>query len=136
MQNYKKKFVEFIFRVGALQFGDFTLKNGKTVVTNGNFECSSRNGIYIVVCHGSKEFYIGETGDELQIRWTVHRFQSRLTPAEAPVHADIHLRTCGKKRYSVFPFYRPKKNDMSLRRHYEDAFIAKFEPKLNGKLYD
>ena len=29
MQNYKKKFVEFIFRVGALQFGDFTLKNGK-----------------------------------------------------------------------------------------------------------
>ena len=112
-----------------------TLKNGKTVFTNGNFECSSRNVVYIVVCHGCKEFYIGETGDELQIRWTVHRCQSKLSPAEAPVHADIHMRICGKNKYSVFPFYRPKKNDMSLRRHYEDMFISKFEPKLNGKLY-
>ena len=29
MKKYKKKFIEFIFRVGAIQFGDFTLKNGK-----------------------------------------------------------------------------------------------------------
>ena len=29
MQSFKKEFVEFLVRVDAIQFGDFTLKNGK-----------------------------------------------------------------------------------------------------------
>ena len=112
------------------------LKNGMQVRTNGNFECSSRNVIYIATCAGCSESYIGETGDQLLTRWTVHRQQSKLQPSQAPVHADVHFRVCGKNRYSVFPFYRPKRNNIFLRRRFEDLFISKFNPRLNGKLYD
>ena len=112
------------------------LKNGMKVQTNGNFECSSRNVIYIATCAGCCESYVGETGDQLLTRWTVHRQQSKLQPTQAPVHADVHFRLCGNNKYDVFPFYRPKRNNIFLRRRYEELFIAKFKPKLNGKLYD
>ena len=79
--------------------------------------------------------YLGETGNELKSRWVVHRQQSKLQPREAPVQADIHLRLCGKNSYSVFPFFRPRRNDVNLRKGFEDNFIQKFKPRLNGKLY-
>ena len=112
------------------------LKNGMQVFTNGNFECSSRNVIYIATCSGCGESYIGETGDQLLTRWTVHRQQSKLTPNQAPVQADVHFRLCGKDQYYVFPFYRPRRNNIFLRRRYEELFINRFKPRLNGKLYD
>ena len=111
------------------------LKTGLVVRTNGNFECSSRNVVYIAICKGCLEFYIGETGDILQIRWTIHRQHSKLSPKNCPCHADIHLRLCGKNRYIVFPFYRPRKNDVFLRRRYQQKFIKLFKPLFNGKLY-
>ena len=113
-----------------------TLKNGKTISTNGDFECSSRNVIYIAICGTCKESYIGETGDKLLTRCTVHRQQSKLLPSQAPVQADVHFRICGKDKYIVFPFYRPSKNDYNLRRRYEAHFIKIFKPKLNGQLYN
>jgi len=30
MQTYKKEFVEFLLRADALQFGEFTLKSGRS----------------------------------------------------------------------------------------------------------
>jgi len=112
------------------------LKNGLQVRTNGNFECSSRNLIYIATCTGCSESYIGETGDQLLTRWTVHRQQSKLQPTQAPVQADVHFRLCGKNKYYVFPFYQPRRNNIFLRRRYEELFITKFQPQLNGKLYN
>ena len=44
MHNYKKKFIEFIFRVGALQFGNFTLKNGR----NSPYFLTIQNSILVV----------------------------------------------------------------------------------------
>ena len=123
-------FCEYIHEGESLR-----LKNGMIVTCNGNFECTSRNIIYIATCSGCKESYLGETGDELQSRWVVHRQQSKLQPREAPVHADVHLRLCGKNTYSVYPFFRPRRNDVNLRRRYEDDFVKKFKPRLNGKLY-
>ena len=81
------------------------------------------------------EAYLGETGDKLSTRWTVHRQQSKLHPTQAPVQADVHFRICGNNKYVVFPFYRPKYNDTNLRRRYEEYFQQKFKPLLNGKLY-
>ena len=112
-----------------------TLKNGQVVSTNSNLECSSRNVIYIANCGTCGESYVGETGDQLLTRWTVHRQQSKLSADMAPVHADVHLRICGKNKYKVFPFYRPKRNNLFLRRRFENFFINKFKPKLNGQLY-
>ena len=112
-----------------------TLKNGIVVTPNDDFECTSRNVLYIAICDNCREFYLGETMDALNIRWTIHRQQSKLEPNEAPVHADVHFRLCGNNKYTVFPFFRPRKNDVALRRKYENHFKAKFQPKLNGVLY-
>lgn len=119
-----------------LQTGEYiTLKNGKRVTTNGNFECSSRNVVYIATCSGCSESYIGETGDELLSRFAVHRQQSKLHPSQAPVQADVHFRLCGKGYYKVYPFFRPRKYSTIIRRNFEELFIKRFQPLLNGNIY-
>ena len=115
-----------------LEGSSYLLKNGITVYTNGNFECSSRNVLYLVICCGCNEFYIGETGDKLKTRFAVHRQQSKPTATLKAVSADQHFRTCGKDQYGVFPFYRPRTNNLVRRRVYERAWIDKLQPKLNG----
>ena len=80
------------------------LKSGMTVTPNGNFECGSRNVIYIATCMGCRENYIGETGDRLLTIWTVHRQQSKLELSYAPVQADVHFRLCGKGKIYCFSF--------------------------------
>ena len=115
-----------------LEGSSYTLKNGKTVHTNGNFECSSRNLIYVVICCGCNEFYIGETGDKLKSRFAVHRQQGKSTATLKAVSADQHFRICGKNEYGVFPFYRPRTNSLVRRRVHERSWIDKLHPKLNG----
>ena len=107
------------------------LKTGVKINPNSRFECTSRNVIYLIICSGCKEFYVGETGDTLRNRFTVHRQQSKLPFNEAPIKVDPHLRMCGKNKYTVFPFYRPQKNTVIYRRCQEDRWIDLLKPKLN-----
>ena len=109
-----------------------TLKTGITLRPNARFDCMSRNVIYIIVCAGCLEFYIGETGDCLCNRFSTHRAQSKEDSPIQPVKADPHLRTCGKGRYKVFPFMKPKHKSTVYRRELEDRWIKKLKPKLNA----
>ena len=111
--------------------GELKLKTGVVVKPNSRFECTSRNVIYIIVCLGCMEFYVGETGDIIRIRFGVHRNQSKLEYDEAPIKVDPHLRICGKGKYLVFPFYRPQRNSMIYRRCKENRWIGLLKPKLN-----
>ena len=52
-------------------------------------DCTVKNVIYVLVCNGCKEFYIGQTGDKLRNRKTVHIQQvrdplTRQMPLSAP----------------------------------------------------
>ena len=108
------------------------LKNGFVLSTNGSFTCSSRNVVYIAICDGCGEFYIGETGDKLSNRFAVHRQQGKIEADNGGLHADQHFRVCGNNKYSVFPFYRPRFEDVTLRREHEEKWIRKLKPVLNG----
>ena len=110
---------------------EIVLKTGVHVKANSRFECTSRNVVYLIICLGCLEFYIGETGDIIRIRMTVHRQQSKLPYDEAPIKVDPHLRQCGNNKYIVFPFYRPNKNSVIYRRCQEERFIKLLKPKLN-----
>ena len=121
-----------IFCNYLIEGNSVTLKTGHTLQPNATFECSSRNVVYIIVCGGCQEFYVGETGDMLKSRFTVHRQQSKIHAELTPVDADQHLRLCGKNTYGVFPFRRPKRNDIVLRRQLEKYWISALKPKLNG----
>ena len=112
---------------------EISLKDGQTLTANERFDCLSRNLLYAAKCEGCQEFYLGETGDELATRFTVHRQQSKVVAQLQPVKADQHFRTCGKEQYKVFPFKRLKKKNCTIyRRTVEKHYIKRLKPKLNG----
>ena len=74
--------------------------------------CETKNLIYVITCHGCNEFYIGETSTTLRAR--------------------IHLDICGKKQFSVFPFYKILIDSSFIRKDKEKHFIKIFKPKLNN----
>ena len=123
-----------IFCGYILEGSSVTLKNGITLKTNANMTCTSRNLIYIIIAGRCKEYYIGETGDQINKRFTVHRNQGKEGTMFVPCQADQHLRVCDGNNYKVFPFYRPQRNDFVLRRAIEEKYIKLLNPKLNGDL--
>ena len=111
---------------------ELTLKDGSIVKPNSNFDCMSRNLLYLAECSGCQEVYLGETGDQLNNRFTVHRQQSKVGAQLQPVKADQHFRVCGNDSYKVFPFLKPKKNCTIYRRLLESSLVKKLQPVLNG----
>ena len=105
--------------------------NGRIIKPNANFQCTSRNLVYIMICTGCKKFYVGETGDELRKRFYTHRSQMEWDYDEAPVKADPHIRICGNSRFKVYPFYRPCRNSITYRRAQEARWIRTLNPALN-----
>ena len=53
-----------------------TLGN-KTFHVKENMDCTVQNVLYVLICNGCQEFYIGQTGDKLRNRRTVHDQQIR-----------------------------------------------------------
>ena len=110
------------------------LKSGTVIKPNERFDCLSRNLLYLAVCGGCNEAYLGETGDQLANRFTVHRQQSKIGAQMQSVKADRHFRICGGDKYDVFPFLRLRKNCITYRRLVEDSYIKKLNPKLNANV--
>ena len=84
----------------------FTFKNGPTFKVKTNMSCTSKNLLYVMRCEGCGEDYIGQTGNELRKRMTVHRQQIR-NPELRMIPLSEHLSKCAKsssKKFSVFPF--------------------------------
>ena len=108
-----------------------TIKNKRFHVKQ-NMDCTIENVIYVLVCNGCQEFYIGQTGDKLRNRITVHKQQIR-DPSTRQLPLSTHLDICCKKspKFSVFPFYKFQNNDVSARLTKELYFINIFKPKLN-----
>ena len=97
-----------------------------------SMNCTVRNVLYVLVCNGCKEFYIGQTGDNLRNRRTVHDQQIR-DPSTRQLPLSEHLDNCAKTfpKYSIFPFYKFHSSDVSARLSKERYFIDIFHPQLN-----
>ena len=75
--------------------------------------------------------YIGETGNELKTRMTVHRQQIRDANLRV-LKVSKHMFDCGKG-FTVFPFYKLHPNVSTVdRRNKEQYFIGLFKPTLNA----
>ena len=55
-----------------LEGNSFSFSNGSTFYVKTNMNCSSNNLLYAIKCCGCNEDYIGQTGNELRKRITVH----------------------------------------------------------------
>ena len=49
--------------------------NGKLLNIKIAMSCDVSNVIYVLICNGCKKYYIGQTGDKLRNRRTVHEQQ-------------------------------------------------------------
>ena len=97
-----------------------------------SFNCESSNLIYVVICQGCKEEYIGETGCLVKEQIKIYRHQIRQQKyQQLPV--EEHLRTCGDRKLHLFPFFKISQENKSLRKSCEDYFIDKFKPSVNKK---
>ena len=104
----------------------------KTFHVKEHMNCTVRNVLYVLICNGCKEFYIGQTGDKLRNRKTVHEQQIR-DPSTRQMPVSKHIDNCCKTqpKFSIFPFYKFQTDDVSARLAKERYFIDVFSPKLN-----
>jgi len=98
-----------------------------------NMNCTVKNVIYVLICNGCSEFYIGQTGDKLRNRRTVHDQQIR-DPSTRQLPLSAHIEICSTKdpKYLIFPFYKCHSDNVSARLSKERYFINIFNPKLNN----
>ena len=109
----------------------------QSVVLNANMSCISRNLIYILLCNGCQEIYVGETGDLLRTRINVHR--QHISHCEnAPLRVSSHINACGRgenilNKFSVLPIFKisPYVHNPNFRKEKENHFIQLLKPKLN-----
>ena len=95
--------------------------------------CLSKNLLYSIICRGCYREYIGQTGDSLRNRVTVHRQQIN-HPELRQIDLSGHLADCAKHlttKFDIIPFYKIREDKESLRKTMENYFINKFRPELN-----
>lgn len=95
-----------------------------------NFNCISRNLIYVITCNQCRFQYIGCTSRDLQSRMNVHRQQIR-DASLRHLKVSKHIYECSKGTFNVYPFYKMKSNNKAERETKELYFINKFNPELN-----
>ena len=104
----------------------------KTFLLENSFNCESSNLIYVFICHGCKEEYIGETDCLVKERINIYGQHIR-QPQYQQMAVEEHLRTCGDRKFHMFLLFKIIQEKKSLRKSYEDYFIDKFKPLLNKK---
>ena len=95
--------------------------------------CDVKNMIYVMKCRGCGDEYIGETGNYLRKRVTVHNQQIR-DPRTRMLQVSAHIDTRANNifpTYYIFPFYKMYSESTTLRRAKEKFFINSLKPKLN-----
>lgn len=113
----------------------FEFKNGRNFNIYSSITCESSNLIYVITCAGCGENYIGQTGDTLRHRMTVHRQQLRETKYQCTAVSG-HLRNCAKNIFpnlTVCPIYKFYKITTEKERETKEKhFISLYKPKLNA----
>ena len=111
----------------------FTFRCGKNFTIHENMSCDVKNVVYVMKCRGCGEEYIGETGNPLRQRVTIHNQQIR-DPKTRMLKVSEHIANCAhalNPKYNIFPFYKMYSESTTLRRAKEKLFINTLKPKLN-----
>ena len=111
----------------------FEFKCGRKFYVHESMTCAVKNVLYVIKCGGCGEEYIGQTGDFLRKRVTVHNQQIR-DPKTRMLYVSGHIDICAHQlipKYMIFPFYKMYSESVSFRCANENYFINLLKPKLN-----
>ena len=114
-----------------IECSTFTFRNGFVFTVRANMNCKSRNVIYAIICDNCNDFYIGQTGNELRQRMTVHRQQTRNNDLRF-LHVNKHIHRCSNNVFKVIPLYQMYSNDTIQRETKETELIRLLKPSLNS----
>ena len=105
---------------------DFNERHFKIKIS---MSCDVSNVIYVLICNGCKKYYIGQTGDKLRNRRTVHEQQVR-DPSVMQMPLSKHIDECCTTlpKFKIFPFYKLFSENVSVRLSKEKYFIDLFKP--------
>ena len=112
---------------------EFTSATNETFRIKHSMNCTSTNLIYVITCAGCGHNYIGETGDVLRNRVTVHKQQIR-DPHTRMLGVSKHIDECAAgltPQFTIFPFYKILSPSEVMRENKERFFISKYKPVLN-----
>ena len=106
---------------------EFTLQRRKTFKAKYSMSCEVKNLIYVTRCNGCHEEYIGETGDTLRHRVTVHKQQIRdVSTRMLYVSGHIDHWTRNKPiKFKIWPLYKMQ-SDNAAQRKNEGTLFHKF----------
>ena len=95
--------------------------------------CESSNLVYVIICSGCGEEYIGETGDgttKLRDRVRVYRQHIKEQKYQM-LKVEGHIRQCASGDFKIFPLLQIKNENTTFRREMEKKFQDRFKPSLN-----
>jgi hypothetical protein len=114
---------------------NYTNKDGINTIfyINSRLDCNSQNLIYLIKCAGCNKTYVGQTGDTLRHRMTLHRNQINCDNYR---HLPIskHLWQCANlltPNFFVIPFFKIKSNNIGIRLAIERMYIKLFNTDFN-----
>ena len=114
---------------------EFKFLNGKTFKVKTAMSCEVQNVIYVIRCDGCQKEYIGETGDFLRKRVTVHRQHIRDKNVRI-LFVSEHIDQCASSKtpaFKIFPLLKIHSDNPTLRKEKEQYFIRLFRPQLNSR---
>ena len=96
----------------------------KTFYVKETMSCYVKNVIYVLQCNGCKENDIGQTGNKLRSRRTMHAQQIR-DPSTGQVPLSEHIDICCRSdpKFTMFPFFKMHSKSISARLAKEKHFI-------------
>jgi len=109
----------------------FKSKIGYKITVKFNMSCDVKNVVYVIICKGCREEYVGETND-LRKRMSVHRNHIR-DPSHRVLRVSAHIDNCCDRepKFYVFPLYKMNTDEIGPRRNKEKEYIQLLQPKLN-----
>jgi len=107
------------------------IETGQNVQIRSSMSCNTSNVIYVLQCPTCRGSYIGETGNTIRKRITLHR-QHVKNYSSAPLQVSKHLALCGGGNFKVFILEKCDK-DEAFRKCKEAFYINKYQPRFNRK---
>ena len=96
------------------------------------FNCESKNLIYVIICSGCNEKYMGQTQAMLKER--LHNFRQYIRqPKKQQIDVEGHIRTCGGRSFKFMLNFAIQESNKILRESNKTYFIEKFRSALNKR---
>ena len=129
-ENYGKNWVScpYFLKASLYQFK----RVNETFLLQNSFNWESSNLIFVVICQGQKEEYLGEANCLVKERVNIYR-QHISQPQYHQLAVEEHFRPCGDGNFRMLAFFKILQENKSLRKPDEDYFINKFKPLLNKR---